>query len=161
MSDKKIELATFGAGCFWGVEEEFRQIPGVLSTAVGYSGGTLVNPSYRDVCTGTTGHAEVVQIEFDPSQVSYETLVEAFFRLHNPTTMNRQGPDVGTQYRSAIFTHSPEQAEVAARVRDRLTEAKVFSRPIVTEIAPAEPFYRAEEYHQLYLAKRGQRSCHI
>lgn len=161
MSDTKTELATFGAGCFWGVEEDFRHIPGVLSTAVGYSGGTMVNPTYRDVCTGSTGHAEVVQIEFDPSVVGYETLVEAFFRLHNPTTMNRQGPDVGTQYRSAIFTHSPEQAEIAQKVKDRLTEAKAFPRPIVTEITPASPFYRAEEYHQLYLAKRGQKSCRI
>ena len=154
-----MEKATFGAGCFWGVEAEFRQVSGVIDAAVGYSGGTLENPSYRDVCTGRTGHAEVVQVTFDPSRVSYEQLLNVFWEIHDPTTLNRQGPDVGTQYRSAIFFHSPEQ-EVAAHASRKQQEASGrFSRPIVTEITPASAFYRAEEYHQRYLEKRGAAAC--
>jgi peptide-methionine (S)-S-oxide reductase len=155
------EKATFGAGCFWGVEVTFREIPGVTDAAVGYEGGTTQNPTYQDVCYNQTGHAEVVELDFDPSQVSYETLVRAFFANHDPTTKNRQGPDVGTQYRSAIFTHSPEQKEVATRVLQELDASGTFRRPIVTEIVPAQTFYRAEEYHQQYLEKRGLTSCHI
>jgi peptide-methionine (S)-S-oxide reductase len=161
MSDSQYELATFGAGCFWGVEQEFRQISGVIDAAAGYEGGSLVNPTYQDVCTDKTGHAEVVEVKFDPSVVSYETLVGAFFMLHDPTTLNRQGPDVGSQYRSAIFTHSPEQAEVAQRIKEALDTSGKLKRAIVTEITPATTFYRAEEYHQQYLAKRGMTSCHI
>jgi peptide-methionine (S)-S-oxide reductase len=153
--------ATFGAGCFWGVEEAFRRMKGVTGTAEGYLGGTLTNPSYQQVCTGRTGHAEVVEVEYDPVQVSYEDLLEVFWESHDPTTLNRQGPDVGTQYRSAIFFHTPEQ-EAAARASMQAQQASGrFRRPIVTEITPATPFYRAEEYHQQYLAKRGQSSCHL
>ena len=155
------EKATFGAGCFWGVEAEFGQIPGVLETAVGYEGGALQNPTYRDVCSDRTGHAEVVELSFDPALVSYETLVHQFFALHDPTQLNRQGPDWGAQYRSAIFFHSPEQQAVAQKVIEELSAAKRFSRPIVTQVVPAETFWRAEEYHQKYLEKRGAVSCHI
>lgn len=153
------EKATFGAGCFWGVEADFRDIPGVIDAAVGYEGGTLENPTYRDVCTDRTGHAEVVEVTFDPARVSYSTLLDHFWKLHNPTTRNRQGPDVGTQYRSVIFFHSPEQ-EAAAKASKQAAQAH-FSNPIVTEIEPAQTFYRAEDYHQQYLAKRGLRHCHI
>jgi peptide-methionine (S)-S-oxide reductase len=153
--------ATFGAGCFWGVEEAFRQTPGVTSTAVGYAGGTLDNPTYEQVCSGRTGHAEVVQVEFDPAQVSYEQLLQVFWENHNPTQLNRQGPDIGTQYRSAIFYHSPEQKEVAEQSKQQLEASGQFNRPIVTQIEAASTFYRAEEYHQQYLAKRGARSCHF
>ncbi|HKD19869.1 MAG TPA: peptide-methionine (S)-S-oxide reductase MsrA [Thermoanaerobaculia bacterium] len=153
--------ATFGAGCFWGVEEDFRKIPGVLNTAVGYSGGMLPNPSYEDVCTDRTGHAEVVEVDYDPQRVSYETLLDAFWNGHNPTQLNRQGPDVGTQYRSVIFFHSPEQEAVARASKERLEKSGRFSRPIVTQIVPAEPFWRAEEYHQRYFEKRGGGSCHV
>ena len=156
-----LEQATFGAGCFWGVEETFRQTPGVTGTAVGYEGGTLDNPTYRDVCTGRTGHAEVVQVTFDPAQVSYDTLLDIFWANHDPTTLNRQGPDHGTQYRSAIFTHSPEQAAVAEASKEKWSASGRFRRPIVTEVVPAAAFYRAEEYHQQYLAKRGMASCHV
>ena len=157
-----IEKATFGAGCFWGVEAAFASLPGVTATAVGYEGGTLDNPSYKDVCTDQTGHAEVVEIEFDTGQVSYEQLLDAFFSLHDPTTLNRQGPDWGTQYRSAIFFHSPEQ-ETAARARiEQLTaEGRFLPKRIVTKVEPAQTFWRAEEYHQKYLEKRGLGSCHI
>ncbi len=155
------EKATFGAGCFWGVEATFRQIPGVIDAAVGYSGGTLENPTYHDVCTGRTGHAEVLQIEFDPSKVSYEKLLEVFWSNHNPTTLNRQGPDVGTQYRSAIFFHSPEQESTAIASKQRVEQSGKFKKPIVTEITPASTFYRAEEYHQRYLEKHGMASCHV
>ncbi len=155
------EQATFGAGCFWGVEETFRQTPGVTDTAVGYEGGTLDNPTYRDVCTGRTGHAEVVQVTFDPAQVSYDTLLDIFWANHDPTTLNRQGPDHGTQYRSAIFTHSPEQAATAEDSKEKWAASGRFRRPIVTEVLPAAAFYRAEEYHQQYLAKRGMASCHV
>ena len=156
-----MEKATFGAGCFWGVEQAFREIKGMISTKVGYLGGTLKNPTYHDVCTDTTGHAEVVQVEFDPAQVPYEQLLDVFWNIHNPTTLNRQGPDVGTQYRSAIFHHSPEQETVARASKAKLEAAGRFKRPIVTEITPASEFYAAEEYHQQYLEKRGMKSCHI
>jgi peptide-methionine (S)-S-oxide reductase len=153
--------ATFGAGCFWGVEARFQQVPGVTATAVGYEGGKLDNPTYKDVCTDATGHAEVVEIDFDPAKVSYEQLLDLFFELHDPTQLDRQGPDWGKQYRSAVFYHSPEQETAAKQVIARLTEEKRFSRPIVTQVVPAETFWRAEEYHQKYLEKRGALSCHI
>lgn len=153
--------ATFAAGCFWGVEEAFRHIKGITSTTVGYTGGTKENPSYKDVCSGTTGHAEAVEVEFDPAQVSYRELVAAFFQNHNPTTLNRQGPDVGAQYRSAIFYHDAEQEAEARASIAALEKAHIFNRPIVTEVKPAASFYRAEEYHQQYLAKRGAASCHF
>jgi peptide-methionine (S)-S-oxide reductase len=156
-----MAIATFGAGCFWGVEAAFRQIKGVTGTAVGYLGGTLENPTYKDVCTGTTGHAEVVQVEYDPAVVSYEDLLNVFWTNHDPTTLNRQGPDVGIQYRSAIFFHTPEQEAAAKASKEALDRAGRFRRPIVTEITPASEFYRAEEYHQQYLEKRGLSQCHI
>ncbi len=156
-----MEKATFGAGCFWGVEAAFRQLPGVVSTAVGYSGGGTSHPTYKDVCSDETGHAEVIEITFDPAKIGYEQLLEAFWKVHDPTTLNRQGPDVGTQYRSAIFTHSPEQDQTARAAKARLEASGRFRRPVVTEIAPAGPFWRAEEYHQQYLEKRGAASCHI
>jgi peptide-methionine (S)-S-oxide reductase len=156
-----MEKATFGAGCFWGVEATFRQIPGVIDTAVGYLGGTLVNPTYEDVCTDQTGHAEVVQVTFDPAKVSYEQLLNVFWEMHDPTTLNRQGPDIGTQYRSAIFFHSPEQEAIARKSKAEIEASGKFRRPIVTEITPASTFYRAEEYHQKYLEKRGLSHCHI
>jgi len=156
------EKATFAAGCFWGVEAAFAAIPGVTATAVGYEGGATDQPTYRDVCTDTTGHAEAVELDFDPEKVGYEALLDAFFSLHDPTTMNRQGPDWGSQYRSAIFYHSPEQ-EAAARAKiEQLTaEGGYKPRRIVTQVVPAQTFWRAEEYHQRYLEKRGQASCHI
>ena len=153
--------ATFAAGCFWGVEDAFRQIKGVTSTAVGYTGGAKVNPSYKDVCTGTTGHAEAVEVEFNPAEVSYLELLAAFWKSHDPTTLNRQGPDVGTQYRSAIFFHDAEQEAEARDSKAVLEKQGVFKRPIVTQILPAAPFYRGEEYHQQYFEKQGIRSCHI
>lgn len=155
------EKATFGAGCFWGVESTFREMPGVLDAAVGYAGGHLDNPTYKDVCTDSTGHAEAVEVEFDPARVSYEDLVKAFFRLHDPTQVNRQGPDYGTQYRTVIFTHSPEQGEVAQRVKASLDASGKYHKPIATEIVPAPTFWKAEDYHQRYLEKRGLRHCHI
>ena len=156
-----MEKATFGAGCFWGVEATFRQIPGVTDAAVGYLGGTLANPTYEDVCTDQTGHAEVVQVTFDPAKVSYEQLLNVFWEMHDPTTLNRQGPDIGTQYRSAIFFHSPEQEAIARKSKTEVEASGRFRRPIVTEITPASTFYRAEEYHQRYLEKRGLSHCHI
>lgn len=156
-----MEKATFGAGCFWGVEASFGQIPGVVETAVGYEGGALPNPTYKDVCSDRTGHAEVVELLFDPSRVSYEVLLEQFFALHDPTQLNRQGPDWGRQYRSAIFFHSPQQEATAKAVIARLGEQRTFGKPIVTQVVPAESFWRAEEYHQKYLEKRGAVSCHI
>lgn len=156
-----MEKATFAAGCFWGVEATFRQVKGVKSATVGYMGGSLKNPTYEDVCTDKTGHAEVTQVEYDPSVVSYNDLLKVFWKSHNPTTLNRQGPDVGTQYRSAIFYHTPEQ-EVAARAsKEELEKAGVYKRPIVTEIVPASDFWRAEEYHQRYLEKHGLAHCSI
>jgi len=156
------QKATFGAGCFWGVEAAFAAIPGVTATAVGYEGGALSQPTYKDVCTDSTGHAEVVELDFDPDRVSYGQLLDAFFELHDPTTLNRQGPDWGTQYRSVVFFHSPQQ-EAAARTKiDQLTASGRFKpRRIVTQVVPAETFWRAEDYHQRYLEKRGQTSCHI
>jgi peptide-methionine (S)-S-oxide reductase len=156
-----IEKATFGAGCFWGVEEAFRQVNGVTDTAVGYLGGTLENPTYQDVCTGRTGHAEVVQVTYDPARVSYGQLLDLFWQMHDPTTLNRQGPDFGTQYRSAIFFHTPEQEAAARASKEGLQASGRFRRPIVTEIIATSAFYRAEDYHQQYLAKRGASSCHI
>jgi peptide-methionine (S)-S-oxide reductase len=153
--------ATFGAGCFWGVEETFRQIPGVTATAVGYSGGHSANPTYEDVCSDETGHAEVVEVDYDPKVVPYDRLLDVFWESHNPTQLNRQGPDVGTQYRSAIFFHDAEQEKAARASRDRLAASGKFARPIVTEISPARPFWRAEEYHQRYFEKRGGGSCHV
>ena len=153
------QKATFAAGCFWGVEATFRQIEGVVSTMVGYTGGHTEDPTYRGVCSGQTGHTEAVRVEFDPSKVSYEQLLDVFWSCHNPTTLNRQGPDVGSQYRSAVFYHSPAQ-EIAARAsKDRLDRSGRFDRPIVTEITPAGAFFKAEEYHQQYLAKHGRASC--
>ena len=161
MRQVTLEKATFGAGCFWGVEAAFRSVKGVVSSQVGYSGGRAPDPTYEQVCSGKTGHAEAVDVTYDPSQVSYDDLLRVFWENHDPTTPNRQGPDVGEQYRSAIFVHSPEQ-EVAAKASVAALEAaKRFRRPIVTQIVPAGPFYRAEEYHQQYLEKRGQASCHI
>ena len=157
----KAEIATFGAGCFWGVEEAFANVPGVVGTNVGFMGGTLEKPSYRDVCTDRTGHAEVVQVTFDPARVTYDRLLDVFWSVHNPTTLNRQGPDVGTQYRSAIFFHSPEQEQAARESKARLAASGKYGRPIVTEITPASMFYLAEEYHQRYLAKQGLGSCHL
>src|SRR5579862_1295293 len=153
--------ATFAAGCFWGVEDAFRQVPGVTSVTVGYTGGTLKNPTYKDVCGGHTGHAEAVQMEFDPQRVSYLDLLAVFWKSHDPTTLNRQGPDTGTQYRSAIFFHDTEQESAARDSQTILEKQGVFNRPIVTQIVPAGPFYRAEEYHQQYFEKQGIRSCHI
>ena len=151
----KTEKATFGAGCFWQVEEAFRQLDGVIDTAVGYEGGHVENPSYELVCTGTTGHVEVCQVTFDPAKIGYEELVSKYFEIHDPTQLNRQGPDVGWQYRSVIFAHSDEQAEIARRVIER-TQPR-FRNPIVTEIERAQPFWRAEDYHQCYLEKRASR----
>ncbi len=157
-----MEKATFGAGCFWGVEVAFAQIPGVTATAVGYEGGTMDQPSYKDVCTDRTGHAEVVEVEFDPTQVGYEDLLDAFFRLHDPTQLNRQGPDWGTQYRSAIFYHSDAQKALAEEKIAALTaEGRFAPKRIVTRVEPAQTFWRAEEYHQRYLEKRGLASCHL
>jgi peptide-methionine (S)-S-oxide reductase len=156
-----MEKATFGAGCFWGVEAAFRQVPGVADAVVGYSGGTMENPTYRDVCTDRTGHAEVVQVTYDPAKVSYDQLLDVFWKMHDPTQVNQQGPDVGTQYRSAIFFHTPEQEREAKASKEKLQKSGRFSRPIATEITPAKPFYKAEDYHQRYLEKRGIASCHI
>jgi len=155
-----MEKATFAAGCFWGVEAAFRRVNGVIDTAVGYTGGTLANPKYQDVCTGTTGHAEAVQVIYDPAKVSYEKLLEAFWQCHNPTQRNRQGPDVGHQYRSAIFFHTPKQEAAANASKAALGASGRYKQPIATEIVPAGPFYRAEEYHQRYLEKRGLATCH-
>jgi peptide methionine sulfoxide reductase msrA/msrB len=156
-----LQKATFAAGCFWGVEAAFRAVPGVRDAAVGYIGGTLENPTYEDVCSGRTGHAEAVEVTFDPAQTSFEQLLEVFFAKHNPTTRDRQGPDIGSQYRSAIFFHTPEQQEQALAIIAALDKGGRFKRPIVTQIAAAPTFYRAEEYHQRYVEKSGRASCHI
>ncbi len=155
------EKATFGAGCFWGVEAAFRQVPGVVDAAAGYEGGTMPNPTYRDVCTDETGHAEVVEVTFDPARVSYDQLLDVFWANHDPTQKNRQGPDVGRQYRSAIFFHSPAQRDAAIASKERLEKSGKLRRPIATEITPASTFWRAEDYHQRYLEKRGLASCKV
>jgi peptide-methionine (S)-S-oxide reductase len=155
-----MRVATFGAGCFWGVEAAFRRVSGVGSTAVGFSGGTMPNPTYEDVCTDATGHAEVVQVEYDPDRVPYETLLEVFWNSHDPTTRNHQGPDYGSQYRSVIFYHDQGQKAAALASREHAQASGRYSRPIVTEILPAAPFYRAEDYHQQYFEKHGE-GCHL
>lgn len=152
--------ATFAAGCFWGVEDTFRQVKGVTAVTVGYTGGAKEDPSYKDVCTGRTGHAEAVEVEFDPQQVSYRELLAVFFQNHDPTTLNSQGPDFGTQYRSAIFFHDADQEAEARKAVATLEASHVFKSPIVTQIVPASTFYRAEEYHQRYFEKQGIRACH-
>ncbi len=157
----KTQLATFGAGCFWGVEATFRKIKGVVNTSVGYEGGTYKNPSYQDVCYKETGHAEVVQIEYDPSEVTYSELLDVFWNNHNPTTLNKQGPDEGEQYRSVIFYHNEEQKELALKSKLKLEQSKKFKNQIVTQIVRASTFYKAEEYHQRYLEKKGLESCHL
>jgi peptide-methionine (S)-S-oxide reductase len=153
--------ATFAAGCFWGVEATFRQIPGVTSTRVGYTGGSTESPTYKEVCTDRTGHAEAVEVEFDPAVARYDELLKTFWENHDPTQLNRQGPDWGSQYRSAIYFHTPEQETAAHASKDALEKAHRYSKPIVTQIVPAVAFYPAEEYHQQYLEKRGQASCHV
>jgi peptide methionine sulfoxide reductase msrA/msrB len=157
----KTETATFAAGCFWGVEATFRQIKGVKATAVGYIGGHTESPTYKDVCTDKTGHAEAVQVEFDPQQVSYDQLLKVFWENHDPTTVNRQGPDVGTQYRSAVFYHTPEQKAAAEASKEALGKSGKYQRAIATEVVPAGTFWKAEDYHQQYLEKRGLSSCHL
>lgn len=153
--------ATFAAGCFWGVEATFRQLPGVTATRVGYIGGKTENPTYKEVCTDRTGHAEAVEVDYDPSKISYETLLNTFWENHDPTQLNRQGPDWGTQYRTAIFYHSPEQEAAAKVSKEKLEQSHRFSKAVVTQIVPAVTFYEAEDYHQQYLEKRGLSSCHI
>jgi peptide-methionine (S)-S-oxide reductase len=153
--------ATFGAGCFWGVEATFRELEGVVDAAAGYEGGHMLNPTYKDVCTDRTGHAEVVEVQYDPSKVTYERLLNVFWDAHDPTQVNRQGPDVGAQYRSVIFFHTAEQEQVARASKEALEKSGRFRRPIATQIEHAQTFYRAEDYHQQYLAKRGLRHCHI
>lgn len=156
------ELATFGAGCFWGVESAFMQMPGVVKTEVGYTGGTLATPTYAQVCNGTTGHAEVVQLTFDPKKISYKALLGLFWAVHNPTTLNRQGADVGTQYRSVIFYHTPQQKEAALQIKKSLNSKGALKGGIVTTIEQASTFYAAEAYHQQYYKKKGvQPACHI
>ncbi len=154
-----METALFGAGCFWGVEEAFRRVEGVVETAAGYSGGSHDDPTYRDVCSGLTGHAEVVEIRFDRDLVSYEQLLDLFWSIHDPTLLNRQGPDVGTQYRSVIFYGSPEQDAAARASKESVQTSGRFKRPVVTEISPATTFWRAEDYHQQYIAKGGKGAC--
>lgn len=156
-----IEKATFGAGCFWGLEARFAEIPGVLDTAVGYAGGELEHPTYKEVCTDHTGHAEVVEVTFDPSRLPYDALLDAFFALHDPTQLNRQGPDWGTQYRSTIFAHGDDQLAQAKAKIDELNASGSFRKPIVTRVELAPTFWKAEEYHQRYLEKRGMVHCHI
>ena len=156
----KLEKATFAAGCFWHVEEAFRTLKGVVETVVGYTGGHMNDPTYKDVCSDETGHAEAVEVLFDPKIISYEKLLDVYWNSHDPTTPNRQGPDVGTQYRSAIFYHDEEQRKIAEKSKALLERSKKFKNPVVTEIVKAGPFYRAEEYHQKYLMKRGQKTCY-
>ncbi len=161
VEEKKYEIASFAAGCFWGVEAAFRELKEVTSTSVGYMGGHTQDPTYGDVCTGTTGHAETVQVTFDPSKISYDKLLETFWNKHDPTTKNRQGPDVGEQYRSIIFYHSEEQKRLAIASKEKLEASGRYADPVVTEIIPAPKFYPAEEYHQQYLEKRGRKFCGI
>lgn len=156
-----MEKATFAAGCFWGIEAAFRSIPGVTSTQVGYMGGNFKNPTYEDVCTDQTGHAEVVEVTYNPAKVSYENLLDAFWKMHDPTQLNRQGPDYGKQYRSAIFFHTPAQEAAARASKEKLAAARMSKRPIVTQIVPALESWRAEDYHQQYLEKRGLAQCHL
>jgi peptide-methionine (S)-S-oxide reductase len=156
-----MEKATFAAGCFWGVEATFRSVPGVVSTRVGYTGGSLAHPTYKDVCTNRTGHAEAIEVTYDPKRVTYDELLKVFWQGHDPTTLNRQGPDFGTQYRSAIFYHSPEQEAAARASKDQLESSGTYRRPIVTQIVPAAEFWQAEEYHQQYLEKKGLAHCHL
>lgn len=156
-----MEKATFGGGCFWGVEAAFRQIPGVVSTQVGYMGGTTKYPTYQDVCTDLTGHAEVVEVTFDPAKVTYEQLLDVFWKIHDPTQNNRQGWDVGTRYRSVIFAHTPEQEAAAGASKEILGKSGKYRRPIATQVVPASEFWRAEEYHQQYLEKKGLSNCHL
>lgn len=155
----KFENATFAAGCFWGVEASFRSVEGVVATSVGYTGGRLINPTYKDVCTDKTGHAEAVEVIYDPSKVSFESLLEVFWKIHDPTTLNRQGPDIGAQYRSAVFYHNTKQHVIAQQSMEKLRQTGKFDKPIVTRIIPASKFYKAEEYHQKYLEKQGKTSC--
>lgn len=159
----KTQMATFAGGCFWGIEYAYQNVPGVLQTQVGFMGGKVDDPSYKQVCTGRTDHAEVVEVVFDPNHVSYRRLVEYFFKIHDPTTVNRQGPDVGTQYRSAIFVHDPNQEQIVKDVIAELTKKKVFKRPIVTQVVPAQNFWKAEDYHQQYFDKNPARAatCHF
>lgn len=156
-----METATFAAGCFWGIEAVFRRLPGVTQTSVGYTGGSTADPDYRQVCEGDSGHAEVVRVSFDPGKIGYDQLLEAFWAAHDPTQVNRQGPDIGTQYRSAIFTHSPEQERAARESRQRLSDSGALGLPVATEIEPAGPYHLAEDYHQQYLEKRGQVACRM
>lgn len=156
---EKLEKATFAAGCFWGVESAFRNVKGVVNATVGYTGGYTKDPTYKDVCSGKTGHAEAVLVEFDPAQVSYDQLLDTFWKIHDPTTPNRQGPDIGQQYRSAIFYHNEEQKAKAIASKDKLQDSAIYNDEIVTEITPASVFYKAEEYHQQYLEKHGLSSC--
>ena len=155
-----MEKALFGAGCFWGVEDFFRQVPGVVDAVSGYAGGTIQNPTYKQVCNDETYHAEVVEVTFDPAKVGYAALVELFFRMHNPTQQNRQGPDFGTQYRSVIFTHGPEQQRIAQEVKARVDASGKWKKPVVTQIEPAPAFWKAEDYHQRYFEKHGGH-CHV
>ena len=159
MNENRLEIATFAAGCFWGVEDAFMKIKGVKSTRVGYTGGNLLNPTYEDVCTDKTGHAEAIQLEYDPKEISYKELLELFWSIHNPTTKNRQGPDIGTQYRSSIFYHTSEQEKIARELKEELNNSK-YQNKIVTEIVPASKFFSAEEYHQKYYQKIGGGSCY-
>ena len=156
-----MEKAIFAAGCFWGVEATFRQLPGVISTRVGYTGGNTDNPTYKEVCTDRTGHAEAVEVTYDPAKISYDKLLETFWENHDPTQLNRQGPDWGTQYRTAIFYTTPEQEKAARASKDALDKSHRFSKPVVTQIVPEVQFFEAEDYHQQYLEKRGLASCHI
>lgn len=160
MHENNLQMATFAAGCFWGVEEAFTKIKGVKSTRVGYIGGNLRNPRYEDVCTDRTGHAEALQVKYDPKEVSYEELLDLFWSIHNPTTKNRQGPDIGSQYRSIIFYHTPEQESIAKKSKQELDASNKFQNKIVTEIVPAITFYQAEDYHQKYYQKIGGGSCY-
>lgn len=161
VTEDKLMKATFGAGCFWGVEDAFRKLEGVIETTVGYAGGDFDNPSYQDVCSGVTGHAEVVEVVYNPEIVSYTDLLNLFWKIHNPTTLNRQGPDIGAQYRSVIFYHNPKQEKLARASKEEIDASGLYSGKIVTEIKPVPTFWQAEEYHQQYIEKTGQKGCHF